>query len=67
MTRYPCPICNKRACDSNQFLEISKLSESNEGNADVIIKCRNCKNTLAVKVNRIPFVLQTSPGSEAKT
>ena len=50
MTKYPCPICNKRACDSNKLLYLAKLSESNELKADVVIKCQNCKSTLAVKV-----------------
>ena len=50
MIRYFCPICNKRACDSQKTIRISKLSRSNENKADIIIKCQNCKNSLAVKV-----------------
>lgn len=57
MIKYPCPVCNKRACDSNKALKIFKLSKSNESKADVIIKCQNCKNTLAVKVNRDAFAV----------
>ena len=49
-TKYPCPICNKRACDSNKKLEIKKLSTANEAKADVLIKCHNCKSSLAVNV-----------------
>ena len=66
MTKYPCPVCNKRACDSNKVLRISKLSKSNESKADVIIKCQNCKNELAVKVSKNTFVIeQMSPQREA--
>ncbi len=50
MTKYPCPICSKRACDSTKALSLAKLSRSNENTADIIIKCQNCKNELAVKV-----------------
>lgn len=50
MTRYQCPICGKRACDSDKSLLLAKSSENNEKEADIIIKCQNCKNTLAVKV-----------------
>jgi len=56
MIKYPCPICNKRACDSCKTLKLAKLSRSNEYKADIIIKCHNCKNTLAVKVTKDTFV-----------
>ena len=52
MKRYPCPICGKRACDSEKELALMKAEKSNEGTADMIIKCQNCKNTLAVTVAR---------------
>ena len=58
MTRYPCPICSKRACDSNKVLRLAKLSKSNESKADIIIKCQNCKNSLAVKVTKDTFVIE---------
>ena len=58
MIKYPCPICSKRACDSNKLLSLAKLSKSNESKADVIIKCQNCKNALAVKVNKDTFVIE---------
>lgn len=58
MIKYPCPICSKRACDSNKVLSLAKLSKSNETKADVIIKCQNCKNALAVKVNKDTFVIE---------
>ena len=48
--KYFCPICNKRACDSNKKLEIRRLSTTNESKADVLIKCHNCKSSLAVNV-----------------
>lgn len=51
MTKYQCPICNKRACDSNKHLSIEKARPSNEANADIIIKCQCCKSILAVNVN----------------
>ena len=50
MTKYPCPICNKRICDSTKELSIAKLSKSNERKADIVIKCHICKNELSVKV-----------------
>lgn len=56
MTKYICPICSKRACDSNKPLKIAKLSKTNEDNADVIIKCKNCKNALAINVNSYTFL-----------
>ena len=65
MIKYPCPICSKRACDSSKNLRLAKLSKGNEFKADVIIKCQNCKNTLAVKVNKDAFALeQMSPHRE---
>lgn len=60
MKKYLCPICNKRACDSNKILNLARLSESNEDNADVVIKCQNCKNTLAVNVNENTFFINPS-------
>ncbi len=58
MIKYPCPVCGKRACDSNKTLRLAKLSKSNETKADVIIKCQNCKNTLAVKITKDAFVIE---------
>ena len=52
MIQYPCPICSKRVCDSSKVLYLSKLSKCNENMADMIIKCKNCKNSLAVKVRK---------------
>lgn len=52
MMQHPCPICTKRACDSIKVLHIYKLSENNENEADIVIKCRNCKSLLAVMVDR---------------
>jgi len=60
MTKYLCPICSKRACDSNKSLNLAKLSQSNESNADVVIKCQNCKNTLAVNVSETTFFIKQS-------
>lgn len=56
--KYPCPLCNKRACDSYKTLKLAKLSKSNEYKADIIIKCHNCKNPLAVKVVKDTFVIE---------
>lgn len=50
MTKYQCPVCSKRACDSAKTISLAKLSSSNETQADVIIKCQCCKSTLAVNV-----------------
>ena len=57
MKKYLCPICSKRACDSNKSLNLAKLSQSNESNADIVIKCQNCKNTLAVNVSETTFFI----------
>ena len=67
MKEYKCPVCEKRACDSNKILLISKLSNSNSQKADVIIKCKNCKNCLSIKVSRNPAGLgaDASPTSES--
>ena len=65
MIKYTCPVCNKRACDSFKKLKLAKLSKSNEYKADIVIKCNNCKNTLAVKVTKDKFVIeQMSPQRE---
>ncbi len=52
MTVVKCPVCNKRVCDSDKLLIIDKLSNDNKNNADVVIKCKNCKSCLAIKVNQ---------------
>ena len=56
--KYPCPICNRRACDSCKTLSLAKLSKSNEYKADIIIKCHNCKTSLAVKVTKDSFAIE---------
>lgn len=62
MTKYQCPICSKRACDSNKRLSLAKLSQSNENEADIIIKCQCCKNTLAVTVTaKTPTIEHIAP------
>ena len=58
MTKYQCPVCSKRACDSAKTLSLAKLSSSNETQADVIIKCQCCKSTLAVNVAQDFFVIE---------
>ncbi len=50
MIQYPCPICNKRVCDSEKELRLEKQSKVNSTTADVIIKCQNCKNTVVIEV-----------------
>ena len=52
MTKYQCAICGKRACDSTKHLSLAKVSGSNENEADIIIKCQCCKNTIAVKITQ---------------
>ena len=52
MIVYKCPVCGKRACDSNKILTIAKMSNSNADKADVIIKCQQCKACLSIKVIR---------------
>lgn len=58
MTKYLCPICNKRACDSAKSISLTKLCLGNEDQADIIIKCQCCKNTLAVNVTRDKFIIE---------
>ena len=58
MTKYQCPVCSKRACDSEKTLSLAKLTSSNESQADVIIKCQCCKNTLAVNVTQNTFIIE---------
>lgn len=58
MTKYQCPICNKRACDSSKPLSLAKLTQNNESQADIIIKCQCCKNTLAVTVAQNTLILK---------
>lgn len=58
MTKYQCPVCSKRACDSEKSLSLAKLTSSNETQADVIIKCQCCKSTLAVNVTQDFFAIE---------
>ncbi len=49
MTKYQCPVCSKRTCDSAKSLSLAKLSTSNEEQADVALThrkkgCRFCGN-----------------------
>ena len=64
MTKYQCPVCSKRACDSAKTLSLAKLSSSNEAQADVIIKCQCCKSTLAVNVTTDLVVIQHMTSSK---
>ena len=58
MTKYQCPVCSKRACDSEKHLSLAKLDSSNETQADVIIKCQCCKSTLAVNVTQDFLIIE---------
>lgn len=60
MTQYICPICGKRVCDSHKSLHLAKLSPDNEDKADIIVKCKNCKNILAIKVNDHTFLWENA-------
>lgn len=50
MTVVRCPICDWRVCDSNKSPQIEKLSSINIKKADIVIKCKNCKCCLALKL-----------------
>lgn len=60
MTKYKCPICGKRVCDSLKNISLAKLSPNNEPQADIVIKCQCCKNTLAVNVNQETVITDNS-------
>ena len=64
MTKYQCPVCGKRACDSAKSLSLAKLSSDNESQADIIIKCQCCKSTLAVNVTQTTFIVKQLNSSE---
>ncbi len=64
MTKYQCPVCGKRACDSAKSLSLAKLSSDNESQADIIIKCQCCKSTLAVNVTQNTFIVKQLNSSE---
>ena len=64
MTKYQCPVCGKRACDSANSLSLAKLSSDNESQADIIIKCQCCKSTLAVNVTQNTFIVKQLNSSE---
>ena len=64
MTKYQCPACGKRACDSAKSLSLAKLSSDNESQADIIIKCQCCKSTLAVNVTQNTFIVKQLNSSE---
>lgn len=50
MRSYPCPICGSRVCDSDRILDIQKLSNEATDNVDLAIKCKVCKNRLAIRL-----------------
>ena len=50
MTKYPCPVCNKRACDSKKELVLSKFNLKDANFTDLVIKCDKCGNQIAVTV-----------------
>lgn len=64
MTKYQCPVCGKRACDSAKSLSLAKLSSDNESQADIIIKCQCCKSTLAVNDTQNTFIVKQLNSSE---
>ena len=67
MTKYQCPVCSKRACDSEKTLSLAKLTSNNETQADVIIKCQCCTSTLAVNVTPDLFIIEhMTPSVETK-
>ena len=45
-----CPVCDKRICDSDKKILVAKISKSNIEKADLVKKCHNCKNQLAIKI-----------------
>ena len=47
-----CPVCNWRVCDSNKDVKVAKLSNSNKGKSDIVLKCSNCKSCLSVKISK---------------
>ena len=66
MTQYQCPLCGRRACDSSKVLQLAKLSSTNEALADIVIKCRCCKNTLAIKITN-PTNMVDIPDNSLRT
>lgn len=51
MTEYPCPVCGRRACDSEKALILTACRTEEDGkDADVCIKCKGCKSILAIQV-----------------
>lgn len=53
MTKYPCPICGRRICDSEKQLYLTRSGEETARTADLLLKCQNCKNTVAVEVIKV--------------
>ena len=60
MTKYQCPVCGKRACDSAKRLLLAALSQNNENTADVIIKCQRCKSSLAVNIAKEVYTTENN-------
>ena len=59
MTEYPCPVCGRRTCDSENALILTACRTEKGGkDADVYIKCKGCKSILGIKVKKAP---QTHP------
>lgn len=59
MTKYACPVCHKRICDSEKALSLTQTSAQTTPSADVVIKCRNCKNTISIQVSGAMEYLMT--------
>ena len=50
MKQIKCPVCDRRVCDSNISLQIAKLSKNNMNDADIVMKCKNCKSCVAINI-----------------
>lgn len=53
MTKYPCPVCHRRICDSEKILYLTQERAEASPAADVVIKCQNCKNTISIQVSDV--------------
>lgn len=52
MKQVKCPVCDKRLFDSNIPLHVAKLTGINMKNADMVIKCKNCKCCIATNIQK---------------
>jgi hypothetical protein len=56
MKQIKCPVCDKRLFDSNIPLQVNKLNGVNLKEADMVMKCNNCKCCIATNLQNVETI-----------